>query len=378
MRELLRLSAWVQQNYDTCLLSSLCLLPIALYFFSPELVAQIQLIYMALISLALLYAKILRKRALRVPPTEKVWVLVASSAGAGSLLSFVWPSLAFSVLCWVLPLTLWAILFERKNRYGIAHQRIEYRRTQQARWRASKRAVLTEWKERLRWIAGVQHDMRQPLHALGLLVGHPALEAVASQGKAVDQVVRQITSCQRWLHDLAENMLEATRLELGEQREKRFENLSSQDLCKAIGSWMGQLAEAKGLEFNLQVDDAQIFTDARRLKRVIGNLVFNAVEHTQEGAVSFAYKRQGGIHHFTISDTGPGLNEELLNHNAGQQSSFGSDLPKSGIGLYVVKKLCREMEWNLSMLNGEEGGTTFILEIADGPKVADQSQEPSH
>jgi signal transduction histidine kinase len=365
MREVLKLSAWIQQNYDTCLLASLSLFPLALHVVSFELVSQVQLIYMAVISIALLYAKILRKRALRVPPTEKVWVLVASSAGAGSLLSFVWPALAFSVLCWVLPLTLWAILFERKHRYSIAHQRIQYRRTQQSRWRAGKRAVLSEWKERLRWIAGVQHDMRQPLHALGLLVGHPALEASASEGGAIKQVIRQMTSCQRWLHDLAENMLEATRLELGEQREKRIESISSQELCKSIESWMGQLAEAKGLVFKLQVEDVPIYTDARRLKRVIGNLVFNAVEHTQEGYVSFVYQRLGGVHQFTISDTGPGLSEDLLSANPVQNSSFGSDLPKSGIGLYVVKKLCQEMEWNLSMVNGEAGGTTFVLELAD-------------
>lgn len=373
MREVLKLSAWIQQNYDTCLLASLCVLPIILFLIPLHVVSQMQLAYMAFISCAMLYSKVLRKRALRVPQTEKTWTLLACSSSAGCLISVIWPALAFAVLCWVLPLTLCTLLLERKRRYTIARQRIQHRRQQQARWRSAKRAVLSEWKERLRWIAGVQHDMRQPLHALGLLVGHPALEQ-ASSPTASKQVIRQMTSCQRWLHDLAENLLEATRLELGEQREMKIECVSSAELCKSIESWMGQLAEAKGLRFELNVDDSPIFTDARRLKRVIGNLVFNAVEHTQEGRVLFAYKRHGGVHRFTIEDTGPGISEAVLSSNAAQASSFGSDLPKSGIGLYVVKKLCKEMDWSLSMVNAIEGGTTFVLELAD--RLGSRSDEP--
>ena len=100
-------------------------------------------------------------------------------------------------------------------------------------------------------------------------------------------------------------------------------------------------------------------------KRVIGNLVFNAVEHTYEGGVFFSYRRQGGVHRFTVKDTGPGIDDELLSDRPSKKSSFGSDLPKTGIGLYVVKRLCKEMEWNLSTSNAQEGGTVFVLELAD-------------
>ena len=364
MRKINQLSAWVQQHYDACLLASLCLLPLSFQLVGLEIGAQAQLAYIAFVSGCLLNAKVSCRRAFRVPPTEKLWFLVFASSFGGWVLSLNWQTLSFLVLCWVTPFTLLAVLLERQHRYSIARQRIQKRRTQQSRWRNAKHAVLSEWKDRLRWLAGVQHDMRQPLHALGLLVGHPSLGTNLQHAQS-NLVIQQMTSCQRWLQDLAENMLEATRLELGEQRESRIESVSSTDVCKSLESWMGQLAQAKGLSFNLDVEECLIHTDARRLKRVMGNLVFNAVEHTHEGGVVFTYRRHGGVHRFTVKDSGPGIREDLMQDSTPRNSSFGSDLPKTGIGLYVVKRLCREMEWNLSMCNVQEGGTIFVLELAD-------------
>ena len=304
MKHFNRLSAWIQQHYDACLLASLCLLPLSFQIVGLEAGAQAQLAYIAFVSACVLNAKVVCRRAYRVPPTEKLWFLLFVSSFGGWILSLSWTAISFSVLCWVTPFTLLAVLLERQHRYSIARQRIQKRRIQQSRWRKAKHAVLTEWKDRLRWLAGVQHDMRQPLHALGLLVGHPSLD-MHLQNAQSSQVIRQMTSCQRWLHDLAENMLEATRLELGEQREKRIEFVSSTELCKSLEGWMGQLAQTKGLTFQVDVEECLIHTDARRLKRVMGNLVFNAVEHTHEGGVFFSYRRYGGIHRFTVKDSGP-------------------------------------------------------------------------
>lgn len=360
-----RLSAWVQQHYDACLIASLCLLPLSIQLLGVSGGAQLQLLYIAAIGGCLLHAKVSCRRAFRVPPTEKVWFLVFFTALAGWVLSLHWPHLGFLVLCIVSPLTLIAVLYERQHRYSIARQRIQNRRMQQARWRTAKHAVLSEWKDRLRWLAGVQHDMRQPLHALGLLVGHPSLE-LHHKSPASSQVLRQMKSCQRWLHDLAENMLEATRLELGEQREKKMESISSTELCNALAAWMGQLAESKGLSFLTDIEECVINTDTRRLKRVMGNLVFNAVEHTLEGEVEFSYRHVAGIHRFTVKDTGPGIQEDILQNHSASYPAFGSDLPKTGIGLYVVKRLCMEMDWSLSMYNISQGGTVFTLEFKDG------------
>lgn len=345
------------------------LLPLGFLHFNLRHVSTFALVLIAFICLGVFSAKLRAAGSPRVPPTGKWWLALMGLASCSAMLALGWPDAPTYMLPPVGVAVFAVAMLERYFRYRLAKRRILKRRMQQARWRRAKRAVLSEWKERLRWLAGVQHDMRQPLHALGLLVRHPSIvngsEQVNGRGLSSSQVVMQLLSCHRWLQELAENTLEATRLELGEQRENDIKHISSTDLCESLVDWIKQLALSKGLEFQVQVEECQITTDLRRLKRVLGNLLFNAVEHTYEGKISFHYKRMGGVHQFEIKDTGPGLDEKIMNPEGGASSSFGSDLPKTGLGLYVVKRLCREMEWNLSLINELHSGSKFVLELAD-------------
>lgn len=363
MRQINKVSVWVQQNYDAFFMVSLCALPFAIQVFGAGDAALFQLVYLSSLSALMLHAKVFKLRALRVPQTETLWLLTLLCCLVGLTFSVVQPETAFLVLCAVMPLTMWTLLQERRHRYQIARNRIRRRRGQLERWRDAKRAVLKDWKDRLRWMAGVQHDMRQPLHALGLLMAHPCFKP-GSSNETTQGVVVQMTSCQRWLHDLADNILEATRLELGEQRAMRIESVTSESVRLTLDGWMRQMALNKGLEFVLDVEEGVMQTDSRRLKRVLGNLVFNAIEHTFEGGVYVMYRRRRGVHQFTVSDTGPGLDPALMDLNP-QNCALMSDLPKTGIGLYVVKRLCQEMNWLMRLDNQTDRGTRFVLEIAD-------------
>lgn len=372
---LIRLSAWIQQNQDLCLMAVLALLPLAQL---PEVHIYVHYALLFLISgisLAVTSAKMRAVVGTRVARTEHWWLLLWVMSLVVMLMYALRPQLADYALP-MLTMSLFLVSFnDRVQRYRLAKIRILKRRVQQARWRRSKRAVLSEWKDRLRWLAGVQHDMRQPLHALGLLVRHPSLQA--SSGSILGPsnrpllVTDQLIGCHQWLQELAENTMEAARLELGEQRAQEISSINSTELSQHLCQWIRNLAESKGLQFHTEVEDTTLRTDLRRLKRVLGNLLFNAVEHTFEGEVSLRYRRQGGIHLFEIKDTGPGMSLQLSQPKESCASSFGSDLPKTGLGLYVVKRLCWEMEWNLSVHNELSGGTVFRLELADRLLVGD-------
>lgn len=368
MRLLTHWSASVQKNHDIFLMGSLVLLPVSIHLLGlyPSLLLQIT--WLSLVCGLTLFAKVRIHQTSRVAPTERVWLLAFAGCVASLATSMVRPVMAASVLSVLLPIVFFAVLHDRLSRFRMARQRVSRRREQQSRWRASKRQVLSEWKDRLRWLAGVQHDMRQPLHALGLLVCHPSLKGQ----DRLEPIIGQISSCQRWLFELAENTMEATRFELGERRNHQIESVSAEALCSGIENWIGFLARSKGLLFETKIHDGAIYTDVRRLKRVLGNLVFNAVEHTYEGSVRLEYSRKGGVHRFVVSDTGPGIDASILDLPRGDGTFGNSDLPKAGIGLYVVKKLCYEMGWNISLENSEVNGTTFVVELAD--RIASKSE----
>lgn len=361
MRLLTHWSASVQKNHDIYLLGSLVFLPAGMHWLGSYITAIVQLLWLSAVSGLTLYAKVRIHQTSRVAPTEKVWFFAFSACLGALLCALIEPTFAHPALSLLLPVVFVAVVHDRINRFRMARLRVSRRGEQQARWRESKRQVLAEWKDRLRWLAGVQHDMRQPLHALGLLVTHPSL---SSQDKLAP-LIGQISSCQRWLFELAENTMEATRLELGEQRKHQIDSVSAQELCDGIVNWIEFLARSKGLAFDTRIHEGAIYTDVRRLKRVLGNLVFNAVEHTFEGSVRLEYSRRGGVHRFMVSDTGPGIDASVLDFPKDKGTFGHSDLPKAGIGLYVVKKLCHEMGWNISLENRAEQGTCFVLELAD-------------
>lgn len=359
--------AWLQQNHELALLATVSAASVGFLITDKQHILLLLPFCIAVIGGGVLIAKIRSRMSLRVPATEIVWLGVFAASCGAVLLSSFWPEFQVTGVINSCLWGLFASFYERKCRYQMARNRVQKRRSQQAKWRVAKREVLHEWKDRLRWLAGVQHDMRQPLHALGLLIGHPDL--VKAEG--TEQVVKRIHSCHRWLQELAENTLEATRFELNETRVTEVSTVSSAALCKGLESWTSQLAESKGLDFLVDVEDQIIRTDVRRLKRVLGNLLFNAVEHSFDGQVSLRYKRTGGVHQFVVKDNGPGISESVINPSTDKKSAFGSDLPKAGIGLYVVRKLCLEMEWNLILNNEISGGATFVLELAD--RIANES-----
>ena len=190
LRVLIRLSAWIQQNQDLCLMAVLALLPLAQL---PEVHIYVHYALLFLISgisLAVTSAKMRAVVGTRVARTEHWWLLLWVMSLVVMLMYALRPQLADYALP-MLTMSLFLVSFnDRVQRYRLAKIRILKRRVQQARWRRSKRAVLSEWKDRLRWLAGVQHDMRQPLHALGLLVRHPSLQA-----SSVLSWVRVIAHC---------------------------------------------------------------------------------------------------------------------------------------------------------------------------------------
>lgn len=356
-----RVSGWLQYNQDIYLAFSANLyLLVWLNFEHLQAVKIIGLLNLVFLSGLILYGKRSSQNTTRIADTQRAWSVVLASSLGSLLLSIEWTHLAGHLLIINTLLSLVACVIDKHIRFQLAKKRIEKRRLQQSKWRRSKQTVLAEWKARLRWLAGVQHDIRQPLNALGLLLQNPKLQS----GQADRELVDRMLSCQRWLKELAENTIEASRLELREHREIRVENISAKSLCSSLGDWLAHLAKAKGLGFSIEAADNLICTDVSRLKRVLGNLLFNAVEHSYEGNVSLRYRRKGGVHQFILSDDGPGVSVSLVNSGA-SNDSFGSDLPKTGIGLYVVRRLCQEMAWNLSVTNHIHGGTSFILELGD-------------
>jgi len=109
--------------------------------------------------------------------------------------------------------------------------------------------------------------------------------------------------------------------------------------------------------FPLMVD-----TPRKVLEIIIGNLCRNACKYTGVGQVTLGVSEQG----FWVADNGPGIDEDLLprifeRHVRGR----GNQQAGEGIGLAIVKRLCDQFGWQISIENREQGGVLVMLLSTD-------------
>jgi signal transduction histidine kinase/CheY-like chemotaxis protein/PAS domain-containing protein len=144
---------------------------------------------------------------------------------------------------------------------------------------------------------------------------------------------------------------------------------SLKDLIETIFSSMKFKAESKDLSINLDIDDSipnTTYSDPRRIRQIILNILGNAIKFTEKGQVDIIVKKfeknQNKIH-IMIKDTGIGILKgdiENIFEPFQQGSNIGSKVTKgAGIGLSIANKLSQSIEGDLRAISTPNEGTTF-------------------
>ena len=100
-------------------------------------------------------------------------------------------------------------------------------------------------------------------------------------------------------------------------------------------------AEAKGLKFELDIEDGvKVMALSSKIKSLVNNLVGNSVKYTEAGCVNVSLKRIGSTVQLQISDTGPGMSNDVKAHMYDRSYRAGNGSSKgNGLGLKQVKSI---------------------------------------
>lgn len=172
------------------------------------------------------------------------------------------------------------------------------------------------------------------------------------------------------LIDLIKNLLDISRIESG-----RLElNLQSVDLVQMAESLVADLlpnAITKKLELEFHKPEgeiAHVVVDTQRIRQVMLNFVDNAIKYTPAGKVDVYLKQEGEHVHFSVSDTGRGLQTNDIDQlfhkfiRVGGASKFNTE--GTGLGLYVAKQIVGEHRGQVRAESaGLNKGSTFIMEL---------------
>ena len=211
-------------------------------------------------------------------------------------------------------------------------------------------------------ISDVSHQIKTPLSALKMY--HEIIESHKNDAAAVSSFTEKSQREIKRMEDVIYTLLKLARLDAGIiQMEKAPENLSvlMQDVCERFETW----AEREHKTITLSgKEDVVLSCDALWVSEAIGNIVKNALEHTENGGhIGVKWSQSPLMTQIEISDDGKGIHpEDLYNiFKRFYRSRFSSDVHGIGLGLPLAKSIVEAHGGTISVTSSLGAGTTFTL-----------------
>ncbi len=236
---------------------------------------------------------------------------------------------------------------------------------------AEREEVEAAFLARSHSLATASHDLRQPLHAMGLLV-----EALASRElePATRALVMRLGAANESLEEMFTALLDLSRLEAGHV-EPDMQPVSLRPLLARVRALVGAGAENKGLELHFETEDLAVRSDPVWLARIVQNLLSNAIRYTERGRVELRVEAtEGDQLEIVVADTGPGIPTDqqqlIFTEFHRLEGADRSDEKGLGLGLAIVDRLTRLLGHSLALESRVGEGTVFRLRLPRAPDPA--------
>jgi len=211
-----------------------------------------------------------------------------------------------------------------------------------------------------RFLAGAGHDILQPLNAARLYCA-PLREKVADIDTSglIDRIESSLDSVETILGAV----LDISRLDTGAMQPS--ETVFQLDkLLRQIETDFQPLAEEKGLELTIVESSLTVATDRNLLRRLLQNLVSNAVKYTRSGRILVGARRRAGLVEIQIWDTGIGIAEGELQTVFREFTRLDDGMREAqglGLGLSIVDRIARVLRLELQLQSQPGSGTRFSV-----------------
>lgn len=217
--------------------------------------------------------------------------------------------------------------------------------------------------DKSRFLAAASHDLRQPVHAIGLF-----LEALSNTDLNEKQrtIQRRAQSACDASGDMLGTLLDFSRIEAGVVKcEPRA--FALQPVLAELAREYEPQAEAKRLHFRLRDTPLWVNADPSLTSLVVRNLISNAVRYTTRGGILIGCRMRGGTVRIEVWDTGIGIDPEQHGHifkefvqiaNAERNRAQGL-----GLGLAIVQKIVGVMGATLALRSKLGSGSVFALSL---------------
>ncbi len=232
-----------------------------------------------------------------------------------------------------------------------------------------------------RFLAVASHDLRQPVHALGLYVA----QAKEARDAAIrDSLISRIESSWQSISSLLDALLDISKLD-AHALQVNLTKFDVQSVLNDIEQSFAVLARAKGLRMRIRSSPLVLASDAVLLERILQNLVSNALRYTREGGVLVGVRHRGLQARIDVWDTGAGISADETAHIFDEfyrGQGGGGEAAGMGLGLAIVRRLAQLIDATISVRSRPGKGSLFSItvplapagSVADAPVVHEMSE----
>jgi two-component system, sensor histidine kinase len=222
--------------------------------------------------------------------------------------------------------------------------------------------------DKSRFLAAASHDLRQPLHALGLFVQALQETSLATRER---QVIGNIRRSVDAMEELFNALLDISRLDAGVVQ-PHITTIPLAAVFDRVRFEYGPIARQKRLSLRVVKTSVFVRSDPSLLARLIRNLLSNAVRYTDSGGVVLGCRRTGSEVRIEVWDTGKGIpanrHDEIF-HEFYQLDNPERDRRKGlGLGLAIVKRLAKLLNYRVSLRSVIGKGSMFAITLPCGSR----------
>lgn len=216
-----------------------------------------------------------------------------------------------------------------------------------------------------RFLAAAGHDISQPLNA-ARLYSSSLVERMGDKAEASHrEIVGKIDSALESVEYIIGAVLDISRLDAGvlTPNPTRF---PLQDLLEQVISDFAPMAREKGVALKLVSTTLVVETDRNLMRRLLQNLVSNAIKYTHEGRVLVGVRRRAHDAAIGVYDTGIGIAEDKASQvfEEFQRLSDGARIASGlGLGLSIVDRISRVLSLEMSLDSKPGRGTAFLISV---------------
>ncbi|MCA8884478.1 MAG: PAS-domain containing protein [Rhodobacteraceae bacterium] len=212
-----------------------------------------------------------------------------------------------------------------------------------------------------RFVAAASHDLLQPLSAAKLFLAS-AMDTRADP--LVDKAQRALESVEM----IIDALLDISKLESGRETFD-IRNVTLNEVLTPLTEEFGPLAARKGLELRVVPSTAIVRSDPGYLRRILQNLIGNAIRYTDRGRVLVGARQMGASVRMEVWDTGCGIKEddqEIIFQEFQRLDARASASEGLGLGLAIVERACARLGHPLGLWSEPGKGSGFFVGLQRG------------